>query len=136
MQCNKACPLYTRKRTCVYSMISTAVPSSDCGIVRPSAFAVLRLTISSYLVGERSWLRTQLRPRLDNSLHLFSNNVCRYLLYHQAVVVKFGGGCRGRSGDRRKASQLLPPGRSLATQPTIAPTGHKRRLLIERPQSS
>jgi hypothetical protein len=27
-----------------YSMISSAVPSSDCGIVRPSAFAVWRLT--------------------------------------------------------------------------------------------
>ena len=34
-----------------YSMTSSAVASSDCGMVRPSSFAVLRLTISSYLVG-------------------------------------------------------------------------------------
>src|SRR5258705_7500650 len=34
-----------------YSITSSAVASSDCGMVRPSAVAVLRLIISSYLVG-------------------------------------------------------------------------------------
>ena len=35
----------------LHSITSSAVASSDCGTVRPSAFAVLRLIISSYLVG-------------------------------------------------------------------------------------
>jgi hypothetical protein len=34
-----------------YSMTSSAVASSDCGMVRPSAFAVLRFTTISNLVG-------------------------------------------------------------------------------------
>ena len=34
-----------------YSITSSAVASSDCGMARPSVFAVLRLTTSSYLVG-------------------------------------------------------------------------------------
>ena len=34
-----------------YSMTSSARPRSDSGIVRPSAFAVLRLTISSNFIG-------------------------------------------------------------------------------------
>src|SRR5258705_9514558 len=34
-----------------YSITSSAVASSEGGMVRPSAFAVLRLTISSNLVG-------------------------------------------------------------------------------------
>src|SRR5258708_8369028 len=34
-----------------YSITSSAVASSEGGIVRPSAFALLRLTISSNLVG-------------------------------------------------------------------------------------
>src|SRR6476660_7056806 len=34
-----------------YSISSSAVASSDCGMLRPSVFAVLRLTINSYLVG-------------------------------------------------------------------------------------
>jgi len=34
-----------------YSIISSARASSDCGTVSPSAFAVLRLMTSSYLVG-------------------------------------------------------------------------------------
>jgi hypothetical protein len=34
-----------------YSITSSAAASRDCGTVRPSALAVLRLTTSSYLVG-------------------------------------------------------------------------------------
>src|SRR6516164_7489163 len=34
-----------------YSITSSARASSDCGTVSPSAFAVLRLMTSSYLVG-------------------------------------------------------------------------------------
>src|SRR5258706_16214459 len=34
-----------------YSITSSAVASSEGGIVRPSVFAVLRLMVSSYLVG-------------------------------------------------------------------------------------
>src|SRR4029078_10063489 len=34
-----------------YSMISSALASNVCGILRPSAFAVLRLMTSSYLFG-------------------------------------------------------------------------------------
>src|SRR6516225_10566847 len=66
------CPLYPQKRTlrqrkqmsalcqkqtfCAaansrYSITSSARASSDCGTVSPSAFAVLRLMTSSYLVG-------------------------------------------------------------------------------------
>jgi len=35
----------------VYSITSSAAASSDCGMVRASAFAVFRLIVSSYLVG-------------------------------------------------------------------------------------
>src|SRR5262245_18640885 len=62
-------------------------------------------------------LRTQFRPRLHNGLHLFSNNVCRYLLFHQTVVVKFGGASCWRNSNGRKrvncSSQvdLLQPNR-------------------------
>ena len=35
----------------VYWMISSARPNTDCGIVRPRAFAVFRLITSSNLVG-------------------------------------------------------------------------------------
>src|SRR5262249_50092239 len=60
------CPLYPQKRTCAvqlgmsakgqkrtspYSISSSALVSSEGGISSPSAFAVLRLTISSNLVG-------------------------------------------------------------------------------------
>ena len=34
-----------------YSITSSAVASNDCGMLMPSAFAVLRLIIKSYLVG-------------------------------------------------------------------------------------
>src|SRR6516165_3075362 len=34
-----------------YSITSSAVASSDCGITRPSDFADLRLILSSYFVG-------------------------------------------------------------------------------------
>src|SRR5262249_46638646 len=34
-----------------YSITSSALASSDCGTVSPSAFVVLRLMTSSYLVG-------------------------------------------------------------------------------------
>ena len=41
-----------QKRTlCTYSIISSARASSAVGTSRPSAFAVLRLMTSSYLVG-------------------------------------------------------------------------------------
>jgi len=62
------CPLYPRRQTCVrcsrrcphfgpkadmanYSITSSARASTAGGIVRPSAFAVLRLITSSYLFG-------------------------------------------------------------------------------------
>ena len=45
------CPLSANSGHCAYSMTSSAVASSDCGILRPSAFAVLRLMTISYLVG-------------------------------------------------------------------------------------
>ena len=64
----KVCPLYSRKQTCalqlqmsakghkrtlsLHSITSSAVPSSDGGIVRPSAAAVLRLITNSYFVGD------------------------------------------------------------------------------------
>ena len=40
-----------RRASIVYWMISSARSSSDCGIVRPSAFAVFRLMVNSNLVG-------------------------------------------------------------------------------------
>ncbi len=51
VRCKQECPLSANSGHCAYSMTSSAVASSDCGMVRPSAFAVLRLTINSYLVG-------------------------------------------------------------------------------------
>src|SRR5262245_35589601 len=63
----RSCPLYPRKQTCaaheamsalgqkrtssLYSITSSARVSTDGGIVRPSALAVLRLITNSYLVG-------------------------------------------------------------------------------------
>src|SRR5262245_31673884 len=61
---DSTCPLDPQKRTCAvhwgmsalgqkrtfYSINSSARPSTDGGTARPSAFAVLRLSASSYLV--------------------------------------------------------------------------------------
>jgi hypothetical protein len=47
--CHKA--TYAVQQTAVYSITSSARASSVSGTVRPSAFAVLRLIASSYLVG-------------------------------------------------------------------------------------
>ena len=56
-QVSLECPLSAKsglmqcsKQHC-YSITSSARPSSDIGTVRPSAFAVFRLTSSSYFVG-------------------------------------------------------------------------------------
>ena len=51
VQRNSACPLSANSGHCVHSSNSSARASTDGGIVRPSAFAVLRLITSSYLVG-------------------------------------------------------------------------------------
>src|SRR5207245_2861432 len=61
-----------------HSMIWSARPSTDCGIFRPSAFAVLRLMTSSNLVGcstgrspgfvPRRMLSTLYPARLNRSL--------------------------------------------------------------------
>jgi hypothetical protein len=43
--------LMHRSKQHIYSITSSAVATSDGGTVRPSAFAVLKLITSSYLVG-------------------------------------------------------------------------------------
>ena len=46
------CPLSANSGHCVvYSITSSARATTDCGLVMPSALAVLRLITSSYLVG-------------------------------------------------------------------------------------
>ena len=40
-----------QKRTCFYSITSSALASNDCGTVNPSALAVLRFITIWYLVG-------------------------------------------------------------------------------------
>ena len=51
------CPLcaksghYAAQQNSIYSITWSARVSTDCGIVRPSALAVFRLTTSSYFVG-------------------------------------------------------------------------------------
>ncbi len=45
-----------------YSITSSAVASSDCGMVRPSAVAVLRLMTSSNLVGNCTGRSAGLAP--------------------------------------------------------------------------
>ena len=51
VRCTSACPLCANSgHRCLYSITSSAATSKDGGIVRPSAFAVLRLTVSSTFV--------------------------------------------------------------------------------------
>ena len=51
VQCTRRCPVCANSGHCgTYSITSSAATSNDGGIVRPSAFAVLRLTVSSTFV--------------------------------------------------------------------------------------
>src|SRR5262245_51395481 len=75
LPCPLSCPLSPLPDSCSaadrsYSMTSSARASSDGGISRPSALAVLRLTTSSYLVGACTGKSLAFVPRRMRSTYV------------------------------------------------------------------